>query len=90
MARMTIVVVDEADDLLAGLDEDNSFDRRGQQGIHEPARRESRRPYDLDTPAEKLEDRRKDYNEVRPHRAIGNKPPVCLSSTSAGASSPPA
>jgi SpoVK/Ycf46/Vps4 family AAA+-type ATPase len=29
MARRTIVVVDEADDLLAGLDEDNSFDRRG-------------------------------------------------------------
>jgi len=38
---------------------------------------------------EKLEDWRKDYNEVRPHRAIGNKPPVCLM-TPAGASSPPA
>ena len=29
VARKTIVVVDEADDLLAGLDEDNSFNRRG-------------------------------------------------------------
>ena len=27
---------------------------------------------------EKLEDWRKDYNEVRPHGAIGNKPPVSL------------
>ena len=26
----------------------------------------------------KLEDWRKDYNEVRPHGAIGNKPPVSL------------
>jgi putative transposase len=38
---------------------------------------------------EKLEDWRKDYNEDRPHGAIGNKPPVCLM-TPAGASSPPA
>jgi len=37
---------------------------------------------------EKLEDWRKDYNEVRPHGAIGNKPPVSLM-TPAGASSPP-
>ena len=37
---------------------------------------------------EKLEDWRKDYNEVRPHGAIGNRPPVCLM-TPAGASSPP-
>jgi SpoVK/Ycf46/Vps4 family AAA+-type ATPase len=29
VARRTIVVVDEADDLLAGLDEDDAFDRRG-------------------------------------------------------------
>jgi transitional endoplasmic reticulum ATPase len=29
VARKTIVVVDEADDLLAELDEDNSFNRRG-------------------------------------------------------------
>jgi putative transposase len=36
----------------------------------------------------KLEDWRKDYNEVRPHGAIGNKPPVSLL-TPAGASSPP-
>ncbi len=38
---------------------------------------------------EKLEGWRKDYNEVRPHRAIGNKPPASLM-TPAGASSPPA
>lgn len=38
---------------------------------------------------EELEDWRKDYNEVRPHGAIGNKPPVSLM-TPAGASSPPA
>jgi putative transposase len=37
----------------------------------------------------KLEDWRKDYNEVRPHGAIGNKPPVSLM-TPVGASSPPA
>ena len=37
----------------------------------------------------KLEDWRKDYNEVRPHGAIGNKPPVSPM-TSVGASSPPA
>ena len=37
---------------------------------------------------EKLEDWRKDYNEVRPHGAIGNRPPVSLM-TPAGASSPP-
>ena len=37
---------------------------------------------------EKLEDWRKDYNEVRPHGAIGNRPPVSLI-TPAGASSPP-
>ncbi len=36
----------------------------------------------------KLEDWRKDYNEVRPHGAIGNKPPVSLI-TPAGAPSPP-
>ena len=38
---------------------------------------------------EKLEDWRKDYNEARPHGAIGNKPPASLM-TFAGASSPPA
>jgi putative transposase len=27
---------------------------------------------------EKLEDWRRDYNEVRPHGAIGNKPPIAL------------
>jgi putative transposase len=37
---------------------------------------------------EKLEDWRKDYNEVPPHGAIGNKPAVSLI-TPAGAPSPP-
>ena len=37
----------------------------------------------------KLEDWRKDYNELRAHGTIGNKPPVSLM-TPAGASSPPA
>jgi putative transposase len=37
---------------------------------------------------ERLEDWRKEYNEVRPHGAISNKPPVSLM-TPAGASSPP-
>jgi putative transposase len=36
----------------------------------------------------KLEDWRKDYNEVRPHGAIGDKPPVSLM-TPGGAPSPP-
>ena len=38
---------------------------------------------------QKLEDWRKDYNEVRPHGAIGNKPPVSLM-TPVGAASPSA
>ena len=32
----------------------------------------------LDDARDKLEDWRKDYNEVRPHSAIGNKPPISL------------
>lgn len=36
---------------------------------------------------EKLEDWRRDYNEVRPHGAIGNKPPITLTNH-VGASSP--
>jgi putative transposase len=36
---------------------------------------------------EKLEDWRRDYNEVRPHGAIGNKPPIALVNH-AGAASP--
>jgi putative transposase len=28
--------------------------------------------------AEKLEDWRREYNEVRPHGTIGNKPPIAL------------
>jgi putative transposase len=38
---------------------------------------------------EKLEDWRRDYNEVRPHGAIGNKPPAALVNH-VGAPSPPA
>ena len=38
--------------------------------------------------AEKMEAWRRDYNEVRPHSAIGNKPPILLMNTS-GASGPP-
>ena len=37
---------------------------------------------------EKLEDWRRDYNEVRPHSAIGNKPPITLINHD-GATSPP-
>ena len=32
----------------------------------------------LDDARSKLEDWRRDYNEVRPHSAIGNKPPITL------------
>lgn len=32
----------------------------------------------LDDAREKMEDWRRDYNEVRPHSAIGNKPPISL------------
>jgi putative transposase len=38
----------------------------------------------LDDAREKLEAWRRDYNEVRPHSAIGNKPPVALMSGSCG------
>ncbi|CDZ64879.1 Hypothetical protein, partial CDS, partial [Neorhizobium galegae bv. orientalis] len=37
---------------------------------------------------EKMEDWRRDYNEVRPHGAIGNKVPIALMN-SGGATSPP-
>jgi hypothetical protein len=36
----------------------------------------------------KMEEWRRDYNEVRPHSAIGNKPPISLTNAS-GASGPP-
>jgi putative transposase len=36
----------------------------------------------LDDARDKLEDWRKDYNEVRPHSAIGNKPPISLQNCS--------
>lgn len=42
----------------------------------------------LDDARSKMEDWRKDYNEVRPHSAIGNKPPISLMNAS-GASGPP-
>ena len=38
----------------------------------------------LDDAREKLEVWRRDYNEVRPHSAIGNKPPVAMLSGSCG------
>jgi putative transposase len=42
----------------------------------------------LDDARSKMEEWRKDYNEVRPHSAIGNKPPVSLMNRSV-ATSPP-
>jgi putative transposase len=42
----------------------------------------------LDDARKKMEEWRRDYNEVRPHSAIGNKPPITLMNTS-GASGPP-
>ena len=42
----------------------------------------------LDDARQKMEEWRIDYNEVRPHSAIGNKPPISLMIGS-GASGPP-
>lgn len=42
----------------------------------------------LDDAREKMESWRKDYNEVRPHSAIGNKPPISLVSGSAVPAAP--
>ena len=42
----------------------------------------------LDDARRKMEHGRRDYNEVRPHSAIGNKPPISLMNGS-GASHPP-
>nr|WP_127070953.1 IS3 family transposase [Pelagibacterium lentulum] len=42
----------------------------------------------LDDARSKMEDWRRDYNEVRPHSAIGNKPPISLMNAS-GAAGPP-
>ena len=42
----------------------------------------------LDDARRKMEHWRRDYNEVRPHSAIGNKPPISLMN-GAGASHPP-
>jgi putative transposase len=41
-----------------------------------------------DARQKKMEDWQRDYNEVRPHSAIGNMPPITLMNCSA-ASSPP-
>ena len=42
----------------------------------------------LEDARKKLEDWRRDYNEVRPHSAIGNKPPITLINRK-GATGPP-
>ena len=42
----------------------------------------------LDDARSKLEEWRRDYNEVRPHSAIGNKPPIALMNGSIAASPP--
>ena len=42
----------------------------------------------LDDARQKMEEWRRDYNEVRPHSAIGNMPPISLMNAS-GASGPP-
>ncbi|MGM4932776.1 integrase core domain-containing protein [Tardiphaga sp. 619_E2_N8_5] len=42
----------------------------------------------LDDARQKMEDWRRDYNEVRPHSAIGNKAPISLLNGSSA--SPPA
>ena len=42
----------------------------------------------LDDARQKMEEWRRDYNEVRPHSAIGNMPPISLINAS-GASGPP-
>jgi len=42
----------------------------------------------LDDARSKMEDWRKYYNEVRPHGAIGNKPPITLQNHEGGASAP--
>jgi len=39
----------------------------------------------LDDARTKMEDWRRDYNEVRPHSAIGNKPPISLQNGSPAA-----
>lgn len=48
----------------------------------------ARRFLTLDDARQKMEDWRREYNEVRPHSAIGNKPPISLMNGS-GASGPP-
>jgi putative transposase len=42
----------------------------------------------LDDARSNMEAWRKDYNEVRPHSAIGNKPPITLMNGSEAASPP--
>jgi putative transposase len=42
----------------------------------------------LDDARAKMEERREDYNTVRPHSAIGNKPPISLMKGSSAAAAP--
>ena len=42
----------------------------------------------LDDARQKMEEWRRDYNEVRPHSAIGNKPPISLINSSSAPSPP--
>jgi putative transposase len=42
----------------------------------------------LDDARLKMEEWRRDYNEVRPHSAIGNKPPISLINSSSALSPP--
>ena len=42
----------------------------------------------LDDARRKMEDWRRDYNEERPHSAIGNKPPIAFMNRSAGIGPP--
>src|SRR4051794_18539617 len=48
-----------------------------------------RPPPDLDDARSKMEDWRKDYNEVRPHGAIGNNPPITLQNQNFDGPAPP-
>jgi putative transposase len=52
--------------------------------VHEPRRRGAKRS----SAKPKCEAWRRDYNEVRPHSAIGNKPPISLVNRSAAHGQP--
>jgi len=57
---------------------------RGRERQAEADRRRPGKP--TDNGFQKMEDWRRDYNEVRPHSAIGNKAPISLLN---GSSAPP-